>query len=145
MLSGCAAPVSSLVAGAARPTPSAPPAAASSQVVNHAPAGSRQIVLSVDDGFDDAVVAAYTEFARPARLGPGGHVERNARRRRRGQSPVPARPGPRYLQPGTIMLGHANHPTVIGLLDDLLDLIRSRALSPVTLDEMFHITRAGPR
>jgi peptidoglycan/xylan/chitin deacetylase (PgdA/CDA1 family) len=43
----------------------------------------------------------------------------------------------RYLQPGTIMLGHANHPTVLGLFDQLTTLIHDRTLTPVTLDEMF--------
>jgi peptidoglycan/xylan/chitin deacetylase (PgdA/CDA1 family) len=48
-----------------------------------------------------------------------------------------------YLQPGVINLGHANHPAVLGLFDQLLDLIRSRDLNPVTLDEMFATSRAG--
>ncbi|NIH83342.1 polysaccharide deacetylase family protein [Amycolatopsis granulosa] len=46
----------------------------------------------------------------------------------------------RYLQPGTILLGHANHPTVLGLLDQIADLIRERHLTPVTLREMFPAT-----
>jgi peptidoglycan/xylan/chitin deacetylase (PgdA/CDA1 family) len=49
----------------------------------------------------------------------------------------------RYLQPGVIMLGHANHPTVLGLFDQLAELIRQRKLDPVTLDEMFAAT-TGP-
>ena len=47
----------------------------------------------------------------------------------------------RYLQPGTIMLGHANHPTVLGLFDQIEALIKQRALTPVTLDEMFGTTK----
>jgi peptidoglycan/xylan/chitin deacetylase (PgdA/CDA1 family) len=43
----------------------------------------------------------------------------------------------RYLQPGVIMLGHANHPTVLGLFDQLTQLIKARNLDPVTLNEMF--------
>ncbi|HVW42646.1 MAG TPA: polysaccharide deacetylase family protein [Amycolatopsis sp.] len=43
----------------------------------------------------------------------------------------------KYLRPGTILLGHANHPTVLGLLDQIADLIRQRHLTPVTLAEMF--------
>jgi len=43
----------------------------------------------------------------------------------------------RYLQPGVILLGHANHPTVLGLFDQILGLIHDRALQPVTLDQMF--------
>lgn len=46
-----------------------------------------------------------------------------------------------YMNPGTIMLGHANHPTVLGLFDELMQLIRDRALQPVTLDEMFGTRR----
>jgi peptidoglycan-N-acetylglucosamine deacetylase len=48
----------------------------------------------------------------------------------------------RYLQPGTVVLGHANHPTVLGLFDEIIDLIRTRQLEPVTLDEMFGTSRA---
>ncbi len=49
----------------------------------------------------------------------------------------------RYLQPGVINLGHANHPTVLGLFDQLADLIRQRQLNPVTLDEMFGTSRSS--
>ena len=48
----------------------------------------------------------------------------------------------KYLKPGVIMLGHANHPTVLGLFDQLLSLIHDRHLQPVTLDELFGTTRA---
>jgi peptidoglycan/xylan/chitin deacetylase (PgdA/CDA1 family) len=48
----------------------------------------------------------------------------------------------KYLQPGVIMLGHANHPTVLGLFDQILELIKQRQLKPVTLDEMFGTSRA---
>ena len=47
----------------------------------------------------------------------------------------------KYLQPGTIMLGHANHRIVLGLFDDILELIKQRSLEPVTLDEMFGTAR----
>jgi peptidoglycan/xylan/chitin deacetylase (PgdA/CDA1 family) len=43
----------------------------------------------------------------------------------------------KYLQPGVIMLGHANHPTVLGLFDEITRLISDRRLEPVTLHEMF--------
>jgi peptidoglycan-N-acetylglucosamine deacetylase len=49
----------------------------------------------------------------------------------------------RYLQPGTIMLGHANHPAVLGLFGQIQDLITQRGLKPVTLDEMFGTSRNG--
>ena len=48
----------------------------------------------------------------------------------------------KYLQPGVINLGHANHPTVLSCFDQLVELIRSRDLAPVTLDEMFGTSRA---
>jgi hypothetical protein len=48
----------------------------------------------------------------------------------------------KYLTPGTVMLGHANHPTVLGLFDQIAALIEERNLQPVTLDEMFGTTRA---
>jgi peptidoglycan/xylan/chitin deacetylase (PgdA/CDA1 family) len=43
----------------------------------------------------------------------------------------------KYLSPGVIMLGHANHPTVLGLFDQILELIKQRSLTTVTLDELF--------
>jgi peptidoglycan/xylan/chitin deacetylase (PgdA/CDA1 family) len=43
----------------------------------------------------------------------------------------------KYLRPGVILLGHANHPTVLGLFGQIMDLIRQRNLTPVTLNEMF--------
>ena len=48
----------------------------------------------------------------------------------------------KYLQPGVINLGHANHPTVLSCFDQLVALIHSRTLTPVTLDEMFDTSRA---
>jgi peptidoglycan-N-acetylglucosamine deacetylase len=47
----------------------------------------------------------------------------------------------RYLHPGVIMLGHANHPTVLGLFRQITRLICERQLEPVTLDEMFGTRR----
>jgi peptidoglycan/xylan/chitin deacetylase (PgdA/CDA1 family) len=47
-----------------------------------------------------------------------------------------------YLQPGTIMIGHANHPTITGLFDQVEALIEQRQLEPVTLDTMFGTSRA---
>jgi peptidoglycan/xylan/chitin deacetylase (PgdA/CDA1 family) len=51
----------------------------------------------------------------------------------------------KYLRAGTILIGHANHPTVLGLFDQILDLIKQRELDPVTLDEMFGTARPQPR
>jgi len=47
-----------------------------------------------------------------------------------------------YLQPGTIMIGHANHKTILGLFDQVESLIEQRQLQPVTLDTMFGTSRA---
>lgn len=49
----------------------------------------------------------------------------------------------RYLQPGVIMIGHANHPAVLGVFDQITALIAERALQPATLDEMFGTRRPG--
>ena len=46
-----------------------------------------------------------------------------------------------YLQPGTIMLGHLNHPTILSLFDQIQSIIAERSLDPVTLDEMFGTSR----
>jgi peptidoglycan-N-acetylglucosamine deacetylase len=48
----------------------------------------------------------------------------------------------KWIKAGAIVLGHANHPTVLGLFDQLQALIRERNLEPVTLDEMFGTSRA---
>ena len=48
----------------------------------------------------------------------------------------------KYLKPGVVMLGHANHPTVTELFGQITDLLRTRGLTPVTLDEMFGTSRA---
>jgi len=50
----------------------------------------------------------------------------------------------RYLTAGTVMLGHANHPTITGLFGSVLELLRERDLRPVTLDEMFGTRRGAP-
>jgi peptidoglycan-N-acetylglucosamine deacetylase len=41
-----------------------------------------------------------------------------------------------YLHPGVVMLGHANHPTVTHLFDQIAEIISSRDLHLVTLDAM---------
>jgi peptidoglycan-N-acetylglucosamine deacetylase len=46
-----------------------------------------------------------------------------------------------YLRPGVVMLGHANHTTVILLLPEICEMISERSLLPVTLDEMFGTSR----
>lgn len=43
----------------------------------------------------------------------------------------------KWLQPGTIMLGHANHPTVTHLYPQLVELLTERGLTAVTLREAF--------
>ncbi|WP_345424036.1 hypothetical protein [Actinomycetospora chlora] len=43
----------------------------------------------------------------------------------------------RCLTPGRIVLGHANHPTVLGLFDRIRELLSERDLQPATLDELF--------
>lgn len=51
----------------------------------------------------------------------------------------------KYLEPGTVMLGHANHPTVSHLFPQIAEIIASRDLTPVTLDEMFGTSRSTGR
>jgi peptidoglycan/xylan/chitin deacetylase (PgdA/CDA1 family) len=47
-----------------------------------------------------------------------------------------------WLRPGTIMLGHMNHPPTATLLARIESIIVSRNLDPVTLDEMFGTSRS---
>ncbi len=49
----------------------------------------------------------------------------------------------KWLKPGAIVLGHANHPTVLSVFDQLQQLIGQRNLEPVTLDTMFGTSRAA--
>jgi peptidoglycan/xylan/chitin deacetylase (PgdA/CDA1 family) len=47
-----------------------------------------------------------------------------------------------WVRPGAIVLGHANHPTVLGLFDQLQQLFSERGLRPVTIDAMFGTSRS---
>ncbi|HLH28500.1 MAG TPA: polysaccharide deacetylase family protein [Acidimicrobiales bacterium] len=47
----------------------------------------------------------------------------------------------KWLRPGTIMLGHMNHPAVFSCLGQIQEIIGSRGLEPLTLDEMFGTSR----
>lgn len=47
-----------------------------------------------------------------------------------------------WLRAGTVMLGHANHPTVTHLYPQLLALLTERGLTPVTLNEAFSLPGA---
>jgi peptidoglycan/xylan/chitin deacetylase (PgdA/CDA1 family) len=50
-----------------------------------------------------------------------------------------------YFHPGVIMLGHANHPTVTRLFPQIAEILATRDLHPVTLDEMFGTSRSTGR
>lgn len=50
-----------------------------------------------------------------------------------------------YLQPGVVMLGHANYPEVTGIFPQLAEVVTARGLDPVTLDEMFGTSRSTGR
>jgi peptidoglycan/xylan/chitin deacetylase (PgdA/CDA1 family) len=45
----------------------------------------------------------------------------------------------KYLRAGTIMLGHANHPTVTHLYPEIVALLTTRGLTPKTLTEAFSL------
>jgi len=45
----------------------------------------------------------------------------------------------RWLNAETIILGHANAPTVTGLFPQLLDILGSRGLETVTLNDVFRV------
>jgi len=45
------------------------------------------------------------------------------------------------LLPGSIVLGHGNHPTVTHLFGQLQELITQRRLDPVTVDELLGTSR----
>jgi len=48
----------------------------------------------------------------------------------------------KWIQAGAIVLGHANHPAVLGLFGQLQQIIAGRSLQPVTIDAMFGSSRA---
>jgi peptidoglycan-N-acetylglucosamine deacetylase len=50
-----------------------------------------------------------------------------------------------YFHPGTVMLGHANYPTVTELFPQIAGILANRGLHPVTLDEMFGTSRSTGR
>ncbi len=43
----------------------------------------------------------------------------------------------KYFREQTIVIGHANHPGVLGAYDGMADIVRERNLSMVTLDDIF--------
>lgn len=45
------------------------------------------------------------------------------------------------LLPGAIVIGHANHPVVLGLLEDIQKMIAGNKLDPVTVDDLLGTTR----
>jgi peptidoglycan-N-acetylglucosamine deacetylase len=47
-----------------------------------------------------------------------------------------------YLNPGVVLLGHANYLTVTQLFPEIAEIIASRDLHAVTLDEMFGTSRS---
>ena len=42
-----------------------------------------------------------------------------------------------WLLPQHIVIGHANHAPVTNVFPQLTEILRSRALQPVTLDDVF--------
>jgi hypothetical protein len=48
----------------------------------------------------------------------------------------------KWMRAGAIVLGHANHPAVLGVFGQLRQLIAGRHLEPVTLDAMLGTSRA---
>jgi peptidoglycan/xylan/chitin deacetylase (PgdA/CDA1 family) len=176
------------------------------------PTTTNQIALTVDDGYDQATVAAYADFANrtgiPLTFNPNGcysdiwngHAEALKPLIEKGQVQIgnhtyshQALPGrsasaiqddihrneewvnktfgittrpyfrppfgnlgdsnlltpnglmsnaKQWIKAGRIVLGHANHPTVTHLYDQIQQLIADRKLVPVTLDTMFGTSRA---
>ena len=47
----------------------------------------------------------------------------------------------RYLQSGNIVIGHANFPAVTTVYDDIIAVIQDRALTTVTLADVFTTTK----
>lgn len=48
----------------------------------------------------------------------------------------------KWFKGGAIILGHANHPTVLHVFDQLQALLAKRSLQPVTLDTLFGTSRS---
>jgi peptidoglycan/xylan/chitin deacetylase (PgdA/CDA1 family) len=49
----------------------------------------------------------------------------------------------KWLHPGSIMLGHANHPTVTHVYPQLVELLTERGLTPKTLTEAFGLAQSS--
>ena len=77
-----------------------------------------------------------------AGLHPHGDVERPILRLRGRHHPIPAGPGGEIPAAGRDQPRPHQPPAVLGCFDQLIALIHSRTLTPVTLDEMFGTSRA---
>jgi hypothetical protein len=47
-----------------------------------------------------------------------------------------------WIRPGSVVLGHLNHPQVLGVLGEILQIIRERGLTAVTLDDLLGVGTA---
>ena len=59
----------------------------------------------------------------------------------RGRPSVRRGGASRYLQSGNIVIGHANFPAVTTVYDDIIAVIQDRALTTVTLADVFTTTK----
>jgi peptidoglycan/xylan/chitin deacetylase (PgdA/CDA1 family) len=50
-----------------------------------------------------------------------------------------------WLRPQAVVIGHANHPTVTHLYGPIIDIIRSRHLQTVTLDDAWYGAKGRDR
>lgn len=49
-----------------------------------------------------------------------------------------------WLLPQRLVIGHANHPAVMTVMDQIVDIIRQRNLQPVHLADIFDLTQLPP-
>lgn len=50
----------------------------------------------------------------------------------------------KWILPQRLVIGHANHPGVLSVMDKIVDIIRTRNLQPVHLADIFDVTRLPP-
>jgi len=49
-----------------------------------------------------------------------------------------------WLLPERLVIGHANHPGVLSVMDQIVDIIRARKLQPVHLADIYDVTKLPP-
>ncbi|WP_186628154.1 hypothetical protein [Rhodococcus sp. BP22] len=100
------------------------------------------LALTINDGTDPAVVAAYIQFAKDNGARFTFFVTASYHSWTLSDSSIVTEDYliecvRKYLTPGAVVIGHAIHPAVTHVHPKLLDNIRTRELTLVTLNDVY--------